>query len=258
MRPLLLIAAVLVALSGCGHGKAQEGTREFRVRVVNVYPHDRAAFTQGLEFRDGNLYETTGIEGRSSLRRVELDTGRVIDLVPLTEPMFGEGMTLFNKEIFQLTWQSQTGFVYRQEDLQLVRRFSYPGEGWGLTNDGERIYMSDGSDEIRVWDPETLQEQRRIQVRDDGRPVRRLNELEFVRGEILANVWQTERIARISPTDGRVLGWIDASNLLTPEDLSQPIDVLNGIAYDEANDRLFITGKLWPKLFEVQLVEREQ
>lgn len=256
MGRLILLLASLAWLHGCAKSPAQESTPEFGIRVTRIYPHDRSAFTQGLEYHDGVLYESTGLEGRSGIRRVDLETGRVLDLKPLVEPMFGEGITLLNGEIFQLTWQHQTGFVYRQSDFARIRRFQYPGEGWGLANDGQHIYMSDGTDAIRVWDPQTLTEVRRIQVHDGDRHVRLLNELEWVDGEIFANVWQTNRIVRISPTDGKVTGWVDLDGLLTAEDQAEPVDVLNGIAYDPPNGRLFVTGKLWPKLFEIALVKR--
>jgi glutamine cyclotransferase len=221
---------------------------------VHTYPHDRTSFTQGLEFRGGFLYEGTGLNGQSKLRQVELQTGKVLREIAIPPQYFGEGITILNGRILELTWKSQVGFIYDQSTFRLIRTFSYPGEGWGLANDGTHIYMSDGSDQIRIWDAVTLQEQRRITVHDGARIVENLNELESVRGEIYANVWQTDRIARIAPSDGRVVGWIDAGNLLSPSDMQDQPDVLNGIAYDSMGDRLFLTGKLWPKLFEVRLV----
>jgi len=229
---------------------------QYTYRVVHTYPHDPLAFTQGLEYRGGALYEGTGLEGSSMLRKLDLETGKLVKSVPLEEQYFGEGITVLNNRILQLTWQAHKGFVYEQGTFALVDSFNYPGEGWGLTNDGKQIYMSDGSAEIRCWDGTTLKETRRIRVHDGDRPVLMLNELEFVRGEIYANVWQTDKIARISPQDGRVLGWIDLSGLLTEEERSHGADVLNGIAYDPQADRLFVTGKLWPKLFEIKLVKR--
>ncbi len=226
-------------------------------RVIKSYPHDRGAFTQGLEYRDGFLYEGTGIPGRSSLRKVNLATGQVVQRFDVPRPFFGEGITVVHNHILQLTWQSQTGFVYDKASFKVVRSFNYPGEGWGMTNDGKQIYMSDGSAEIRVWDSATLKELRRMTVTDAGRPVTQLNELEFVRGEIYANIWQTDRIARISPPDGRVLGWIDLTGLLPSAERPEPEAVLNGIAYDPAADRLFVTGKLWPKIFEIKLVPKK-
>ena len=231
-------------------------TPQYTYRVVNTYPHDRTAFTQGLEYRDGFLYEGTGITGRSSVRKVDLTTGRVLQNFDVPQPFFGEGITLVGNQIIELTWQSQTGFVYDKSNFRVLGNFQYPGEGWGLTNDGKQIYMSDGSSQIRVWDPVTLKEVRRITVKDGDKPVTQLNELEFVKGEILANVWRTDRIARISPADGKVLGWIDLSGILPPSERSGS-DVLNGIAYDASTDRLFVTGKLWPKLFEIKLVPKK-
>jgi glutaminyl-peptide cyclotransferase len=232
-------------------------TPQYTYRVVNTYPHDRTAFTQGLEYRDGFLYEGTGITGRSSVRKVDLTTGRVLQNFDVPQPFFGEGITLVGNQIFELTWQSQTGFVYDKSNFQVLGNFKYPGEGWGLTNDGKQIYMSDGSSQIRVWDPATLKEVRRITVKDGDKPVTELNELEFVKGEILANVWRTDRIARISPADGKVLGWIDLSGILPPPERSGSDAVLNGIAYDASTDRLFVTGKLWPKLFEIKLLPKK-
>jgi glutaminyl-peptide cyclotransferase len=223
-------------------------------RVVKTYPHDKTAFTQGLEYRDGFLYEGTGLVGRSSLRKVRLDTGEVVQSFAVPQPFFGEGITVLPQQILQLTWQSQTGFVYDKATFRVLKSFTYPGEGWGMTNDGKQIYMSDGTAQIRVWDSATLKETRRITVTDGGKPVTALNELEFVRGEILANVWQTDRIARISPADGKVLGWIDLSGILPKAERVNSDAVLNGIAYDAATDRLFVTGKLWPKLFEIRLL----
>jgi glutaminyl-peptide cyclotransferase len=242
LLPLVVMAAA----------SAQSRPAVQRYRVVHVYPHDRTAFTQGLEFRAGFLYEGTGLEGRSSLRKVELETGKVLQEIKVAPPHFGEGITVLDQRIVQLTWQSHRGFVYDQTSFRLLRTFEYPGEGWGLTNDGRQIYMSDGTAQVRCWDPATLQEKRRITVRDGGRPLTYLNELEFVHGEIYANVWQTDRIVRFSPNDGRVTGWIDLTGLL-PAAERNGTDVLNGIAYDALGDRLFVTGKLWPKLFEIRV-----
>ncbi len=225
-------------------------------QIVHAYHHDPTAFTQGLEFRAGFLYEGTGLEGRSTLRKVKLETGEVLQQVSLPPELFGEGITVVNQQIFQLTWRTEIGFVYDQTSFRRRRSFNYKGEGWGLTNDGSQIYMSDGSAQIRCWDPNSLQEKRRFTIRDSGRPVSLLNELEYVRGEIYANVWQSDRIARISLADGRVLGWIDLAGLLSPADRTEQVDVLNGIAYDAPGNRLFVTGKLWPKLFEIKVVPR--
>jgi glutamine cyclotransferase len=229
---------------------------EYTFKVINAFPHDTAAFTQGLFYHNGFLYEGTGLNGRSSLRKVRLETGEVLAKMDLPEEFFGEGIALLKNEIVQLTWQSQTGFVYNLNNLRLLRRFSYRGEGWGLTSNGIDFFMSDGSSEIRVFDGATLREKRLLKVNDGGVPVTQLNELEFVEGEIFANVWQTDRIARISPRTGRVVGWIDLTGLLSSVYKRESGAVLNGIAYDAAKKRLFVTGKLWPSVFEIQLVPR--
>jgi glutaminyl-peptide cyclotransferase len=229
---------------------------EYGYKVVHVYPHDRNAFTQGLEFRAGFLYEGTGLNGQSTVRKVKLETGEVVQEIHIDPQYFGEGITVFNQKIFELTWRAGIGFVYDQNSFQRLSSFNYPGEGWGLANDGSDIFMSDGTPQIRVWDPVTLQEKRRFTVRDAGKPVTYLNELECVRGEIYANVWQTDRIVRISPQTGRVIGWVDLTGLLKASDRAENTDVLNGIAYDALGDRLFVTGKLWPKVFEIKLVPK--
>src|SRR5262245_42829367 len=242
---LTIVLAVLLAAPAA---------TQYTYRVVKTYPHDRTAFTQGLEYRDGFLYEATGLVGHSAVRKLNLDTGKVLQSFDVPQPFFGEGITVFNQQIFELTWQTQTGFIYDKPTFRLLRSFNYSGEGWGLANDGKQIYMTDGSSQIRIWDPATLKEVRRINVLDGTKPVTALNELEFVKGEIFANVWQTDRIARISPADGRVLGWIDLSGILPAAERASSDAVLNGIAYDSTADRLFVTGKLWPKLFEIKIV----
>lgn len=229
---------------------------EYTVKIVRTFPHDSNAFTQGLAYHDGFLYESTGLKGRSSLRKVRLETGEVVQQVDLAPEFFGEGITLWKNEVIQLTWQSQTGFIYRLSDFQLLRSFSYPGEGWGLTTDGREIFMSDGTPEIRVLDPDTLAEKRRFTVHQGDTRIKELNELEFVDGELFANVWQTDRIVRISPQNGEVVGWIHLKGLLSPVYQLEPGAVLNGIAYDPVRKRLFVTGKLWPKIFEISLVPK--
>ncbi len=226
-------------------------------KIVKTYPHDRQAFTQGLQYVDGFLYEGTGQNGQSGIRKVELETGKVLQVQPLDAKYFGEGITVWNDTIVQLTWQSEIGFVYDKATFKQRKTFTYTGEGWGLTHDGKRLIMSDGDARgaLRFFDPATLKETGRLVVRDGGRPVAALNELEFVRGDVLANVWQTHRIARISMKTGAVTQWIDLSGLLDPNEAAGT-DVLNGIAYDAAGDRLFVTGKWWPKLFEIKVVPR--
>ena len=226
-------------------------------QVVHTFPHDRSAFTQGLEYRNGFLYESTGLNGRSSLRKVDLQTGRVLQKVDVPYEHFGEGITMLAGEILQLTWRSQVGFVYGLTDFKMKRMFRYPGEGWGLANNGTHIYMSDGSNEIRIWNPKTLAEVKRLRVMDGGIPIDQLNELEIVDGELYANVYQTQKIVRISPATGKVLGWIDLTGILSPMYQTSDIDVLNGIAYDAAAKRLFVTGKLWPTMFEIKVVPKK-
>lgn len=226
--------------------------------VKRTYPHDPQAFTQGLFYKDGYLYESTGLQGKSSLRKVELATGKVVQKKELASEFFGEGSAAVGQEIIGLTWTSNVGFVYDIKTFSLKRRFNYAGEGWGLASDGDRLYMSDGTPAIRVLDAKTLQEVRRIQVTAEGRPIARLNELEVVDGQIFANVWGTDVIARIDPDSGNVVGWIDLTGLLPGAQRSDNIDaVLNGIAWDGKQRRLFVTGKLWPKLFEIELVRRQ-
>jgi len=226
----------------------------YTYEVVNEYPHDPSAFTQGLAFHGGVLYEGTGLKGRSSLRKVALETGEVLRKRDLAYRYFGEGVTVVGDEIIQLTWRSHVGFVYDRDTFERLREFSYPTEGWGLTHDGLNLIMSDGTAMLRFLDPATFEEVAQLEVRDGDGPVRRLNELEYIGGEIYANVWQTDRIARISPRSGRVVGWIDLTGLLKPEDGTGSEGVLNGIAYDGLGERLFVTGKRWPKLFEIRLV----
>jgi glutamine cyclotransferase len=229
---------------------------EYTFRVIHSFPHDPKAFTQGLVYHDGFFYEGTGLNGRSSLRKVRLETGEVLKRVDLPPEYFGEGIALVKNEIVQLTWRSQVGFVYTLDDFRFLRQFSYTGEGWGTTTNGNEIFMSDGTAVIRVLDGGTLRVKRRIKVHDGSTPITQLNELEFVEGEIFANVWQTNRIARISPLTGRVTGWIDLSGLLNPMYKLDSGAVLNGIAYDAPGKRLFVTGKLWPNIFEIQLVRK--
>jgi len=230
-------------------------TPVYDYRIVNVYPHDRLAFTQGLVWEDGVFYEGTGLVGQSSLRKVALETGAALQ-IPLINPnYFGEGIALYDGQIFQLTWQDHIAFLYDKETFDELDTFSYPTtEGWGLTFDGTHLIMSDGTATLYFRDPITFAVVDQVQVHDENGPVVRLNELEYINGQVYANVWQTNRVAIIDPATGQVAAWIDLAGLLKPEDMTQPVDVLNGIAYDAANDRLFVTGKWWPKLFEIELV----
>lgn len=257
-RALLYTAMAAGALSISPVRKAQRrpapAAPVHGYRVVNIYPHDPEAFTQGLIYQDGALYEGTGLEGRSTIRRVRLENGEVLKVRRIDPEHFGEGIVAWGNTLVQLTWRSGIAFVYDRATFQPLRRFTYSGEGWGLTHDGTHLIMSDGTASLKFLDPRTFKVTRRLLVQDGGRPVEDLNELEYVRGEILANVWRTERIARISPSTGRVTAWIDLHGLLDPRD-AQRIDVMNGIAYDSEHDRLFVTGKLWPKLFEIRVRE---
>jgi glutaminyl-peptide cyclotransferase len=224
----------------------------FSYTVVHTYPHDPLAFTQGLQYVDGFLYEGTGQNGQSSIRKVKLESGEVVQRRDIAAEYFGEGITVWKSELVQLTWKSGVAFVYDRQTFKPRRTFRYSGEGWGLTEDGVGLIMSDGTDTLRFLDPETFAERRRLRVTALGQSLRNLNELEFVKGEIFANVWMTDRVARIDPNGGRVTGWIDLRGLLTNRERASA-DVLNGIAYDSSGDRLFVTGKWWPKLFEIKL-----
>jgi glutamine cyclotransferase len=224
--------------------------------VTRTYPHDRGAFTQGLVYEDGALFESTGLYGSSSLRKVDLETGNVLKKIDIPRDYFAEGLALYQSQAIQLTWQTRIGFVYNQETFQLNGNFSYSGEGWGLTHDGQSLIMSDGTDQIRFLDPQTYQVRRTIRVQDRNVGVQRLNELEYIDGEIWANVWLTDRIVRFSPDSGRVSAWIDLTGLLPATDRLPTTDVLNGIAYDTTTKRIFVTGKNWPKLFEIRLQTR--
>ena len=221
-------------------------------QIVKIYPHDREAFTQGLVFLDGIFYEGTGLKGKSSIRKVKPESGVVLQIQKIEDHYFGEGIAVVGDRIIQLTWQSGVGFVYDKKTFQRQRTFSYEGEGWGLTYDGTRLIMSDGTPTLRFLDPQTLKETGRLEVKDGGRPVDEINELEMVKGELFANVWPTDRIARIDPKTGQVTGWLDLAGILDPRDRAN-VDVLNGIAYDSAGDRLFVTGKQWPKVFEIRV-----
>lgn len=224
-------------------------------RVVATYPHDPNAYTQGLVFIDGVLYEGTGQWGESELRQVDLDTGTVVQSHPLADAYFGEGIVVFDDRIYQITWKAGVAFVYDRETFEQIGTFAYEGEGWGLTTDGERLIMSDGSDRLTFRDPETFEATGTVVVRAAGQPVTRLNELEYIDGEVWANVYQTDWIVRIDPESGDVVGWLDMRGLKPADDPRWAnVDVLNGIAWDADRGRLFITGKDWPELYEIELV----
>ena len=225
---------------------------QYTYEIVNTFPHDKNAFTQGLVFLDGKLIESTGLVGQSSLREVNLTNGVVLRKVTVPG-YFAEGLAVLGGKAYQLTWKAHKGFVYDEATFHLERGFSYTGEGWGLATDGHWLIMSDGTSQIRLLDPATFKVERTIQVTLHGQPVDQLNELEYVEGEIFANVWKSDLVMRIDPASGAVIGEIDFTGLLQPGDLDANTDVLNGIAYDSATDRLFVTGKFWPKLFQVRL-----
>ncbi|TCS16795.1 glutaminyl-peptide cyclotransferase [Caulobacter sp. BK020] len=245
---------VALAFSACSPG-VHAATPVYGYQVVRTYPHDPSAFTEGLFLRDGFLYESTGLEGASSIRKVVLETGGVENERSISSQFFGEGIIDWKDRLIQLTWKNQLGFVYGIDDFETKGEFHYPGEGWALTRDDRRIIMSDGTSRLRFLDPETLKETGGVTVTDEGRPVDQLNELEWVKGEIYANIWQTDRIARIDPATGKVTGWIDLTGLLPDADRARA-DVLNGIAYDARTDRLIVTGKLWPRLYEIKVVAK--
>jgi glutamine cyclotransferase len=231
-----------------------KGRADWTYELVNTFSHDPNAFTQGLVFEDGFLYEGTGLNGRSELRKVELETGKILQVRKLPDEYFGEGITILGDRIIQLTFQSNVGFVYDKETFELLQEFSYPTEGWGLTHDGKHLIMSDGTPMLYFLDPQTFEQVRKIMVLDKDNALWGLNELEYIEGQIYANVWPRERVVRIDPKTGRVNGWINFKGLLAPRDYNKDMDVFNGIAYDPAGGRLFVTGKCWPKLFEIKLI----
>jgi glutamine cyclotransferase len=227
--------------------------KTYTYEVIKVYPHDAKAFTQGLVFENGFFYEATGLKGESTIRKVQLSSGEPIQSYTIDPKVFGEGITIFKDKIIQLSWQDNLGFVYDKKTFQLIEKFSYPTEGWGITNDGKNLIMSDGSNRIFFLESQSYSEIGRIEVYDNKGPVEELNELEYIDGEIYANIWRTDKIARIDPKSGKVLAYIDLSKILPSKDYKPETDVLNGIAYDVEGKRLFVTGKKWPKLFEIKL-----
>jgi glutamine cyclotransferase len=256
--PVYFLGLVLVGsllLGGCGLNDLADPVPTLSYKIMRTYHHDPDAFTQGLVIDMGVLYESTGNYGKSTLRRVDLSSGDILQLYALPAQFFGEGITVFDNKIIQLTWKSGVGFVYEKNSFTLLQIFRYPGEGWGITQDGKNLIMSDGSSTIRFLNPETFEEERRINVTDESGPVTLLNELEYVRGTIYANVWKTNRIALINPETGKVTGWLDLTGIMTKE-LPQKKDsgVLNGIAYDSGKEALYITGKNWPLLFQIELL----
>ena len=236
---------------------APKAPKQYTYKVIQTYPHDKKAYTQGLLFDDGFLYESTGLKGESTLRKVNLQTGIPVQIVNLAAEMFGEGLALVDDKLIQLTWQNQVAFVYQKSDFKLLNRINYPmREGWGLTYDGTNLLMTDGSATLYYLDKDYLAEVRRLEVCDDKGPVYQLNELEYINGELWANVYLTDDIVRIDPKTGVVLGRINMSGLLNDSDNKPGVDVLNGIAYDEKTGKIYVTGKYYPKLFEIQVISR--
>ena len=250
LAPLLALSAPVQAAPAA---PATAPAPVYGYSIVRTYPHDPAAYTQGLLYLDGHLYESTGQIGQSTLRKVDLAKGRVLKSAKIPTPHFGEGIVNWGSQILSITWQSGLGFRWDRETFRKLGEFRYPGEGWGLTQNGRDIIMSDGTPELRFLDPATLAERKRVKVTLNGRAVANLNELEWVNGQIFANVWQTEFIVRIDPASGKVVGLIDLRGLQAKAGRSGIDDVLNGIAYDAKGDRLFVTGKMWPSLYEIKL-----
>jgi glutamine cyclotransferase len=250
---IALLAITLVSALVYLNSTKTGSTPLYSYEVVREYPHDPSAFTQGLVFEDGFIYEGTGLNGRSSLRRVDLASGEVVQMYNLSSEYFGEGITVYGDRIFQVTWQSNVGFVYDRSSFELLDTFQVATEGWGLTHDGYNLILSDGTSTLHFLDLETYEEVRAIQVHDYDKPVLNINELEYIKGEIWANIWLTDLIARIDPESGLVVGWLDLSGLEDRLEQNSAFDVLNGIAYDGEGDRLFVTGKLWKKLFEIEI-----
>ena len=254
---LLGLIVILYTFPACSLSP-NETPRFYTFKIINTFPHDENAFTQGFLISDGFFYESTGRYGASSLRRVDPLSGKVIKIHELSDRFFGEGLTLVGDELIQLTWRSRVGFAYDKETFALQQEFDYQTQGWGITYDGKQLIMSDGTATLYFLDPETFKKINQIEVFDeDGSPVSRLNELEFIKGDIYANIWGSDHIVRINSQTGSVVAWIDLTGLLPPEDSTGPVDVLNGIAYDVKNDRIFVTGKLWPKVFEIELIPIE-
>jgi glutamine cyclotransferase len=250
-----LIALSVMAIAACATSSTVAQRQPAPVqgfRVIATFPHDPKAFTQGLVFADGAFYESTGLNGESSLRRVEIASGKVLQQITVPEEYFAEGLALVGDELLQLTWQHQRGFVYDRKTFAQKRTFAYKNEGWGIAYDATGgLVMSDGSDTLTFLDPKTFAAARTLRVQDAGRPVPQLNELEWIDGEIWANVWMTDRVARISPVTGDVKAWIDLASLWPSHQRMPPADVLNGIAYDKATRRIFVTGKKWPRVYQI-------
>jgi len=253
--PVLVVVVLgIILVLYYKNSKNPDAPKLYSYKIVNTFPHKSEAFTQGLVWEDGFLYEGTGLHRHSTLRKVELETGKVLQKYELPDEFFAEGITIFGDTIIQLTYKSNVGFAYDKNTFKLLREFNYPTEGWGITHNGKNLIMSDGTPTLHFLDPETFEEIYSVDVYHNNKLLRRLNELEFVEGQIYANIWPTDRIAIIEPQTGQVIAFVDMKGLLTGQDLSREINVLNGIAYDPVKRRLFVTGKFWPKLFEIKLI----
>lgn len=257
---LLILASMRSNPAGRSNG-AVENTppvsdgraRQQSYEVINSYPHDSTSFTQGFLWRDGGFYESTGLYGQSKLRRLEFPSGRILKETSLPPQLFGEGLALVDSRLIQLTWTAHRGLVYDVESFRLVQEFTYDTEGWGLTYDGKNLILSDGTSDLFYFDPQTFRPIKKLAVRMNGQPIRELNELEFIEGEIWANVWQTDLVLRIDPSTGQVTSFLNLKGILAPSDRKGNEDVLNGIAYDAEQKRIFVTGKLWPRVFEIKV-----
>lgn len=245
LQRLLLLTVFAASLAPCAPVSG--------FKIIRTYPHSTSSFTEGLFYLNGVFYEGTGLQGHSAVMAIQPETGRVLQKAELPEPYFGEGIVNWGRYLYEWTWTSHVCFVYDRASLRMLKKFTYTGEGWGMTRDAKEIITSDGSATLRFRDPETFQETHHVLVKDDGQPVDQLNELEYVKGEIYANVWHSDRIARISPHDGHVVGWIDLTGILPADQRINDDSVLNGIAYDSEHDRLFVTGKQWPTIFEIKI-----
>lgn len=256
MRTFGMVTLTLIGLVALTSGQTIAAVPEYSAVIVKTFPHDSNAFTEGLLYQDGFLYESTGRNGKSSIRKVALGTGKVVQQHDLDPKYFGEGIVTWNDRLIALTYKTEIGFVFDLGNFSPISDFHYSGEGWGMTKDDTRLFMSDGTSELRILDPATEAETGRIRVSCDGRPIKNINELEWIKGEIYANIWLTSVIVRINPRTGVVDGLVDVSNLLTLASQNQAVDVPNGIAYDAPGDRMFVTGKLWPFLYQITLAPR--
>lgn len=256
LTALVILASSLIVYVWLTQTPPNTTIQQYTYNIVNAYPHDKNAFTEGLAYDNGNLYESTGLQGYSTLRRVELQTGTILQTHTLENQYFGEGITIYNNKIIQLTWRSQKAFIYDKETLSPLSEFTYPTEGWGITHDGNSLIMSDGTATLHFLNPETYQETNSIEVHDNNGPVTQLNELEYINGTIYANIWTQEKIAIINPQTGQIKAWINLTGITQTENLDAN-DVLNGIAYDPNQNRLFITGKLWSQLYQITLIPQE-